>query len=414
MTIAFPDKFLWGVATAPHQGEGNNTSSDLWAMEHMPDSVFHDKSGDANDFWNRYDEDFTLAAGLGLNAFRLGIEWARIEPEQGLISRVALERYDRIIDSCLDHGMAPILTLHHFSSPHWILRNRGWRNPELAKHYAEHAHRIASRFSDRVDWFCTFNEPNTPMQLTGNGLLSPEMAALLDPARDRAARYFGVASEDFAPFLPYADSEEAISVLLDAHARGVEAVHAAAPNAMVGATLSMQEHYGFDGGEEQAAHVDELLNRRWLRDVGTIGDFVGVQNYGRISYDHTGRLHGGEHVMDNNLPMVPATLGATVREAAEVSGKPILVTEHGADLVTERDDLREWFIAESLAGLASTIADGVDVRGYVHWCLVDNFEWFKGWSSHFGLHEFDRETMRRTARPSTATYGKIVRPERAP
>lgn len=409
MTTKFPDGFLWGVANAPHQVEGNNTSSDLWAMEHMPDSMFHDKSGDANDFWNRYAEDFALAAGLGLNAFRLGIEWARIEPEQSLISSVALDHYDRIIDSCLAHGMAPIVTMHHFSSPHWILRNRGCKNPELAKQYADFAHLIATHFGDRVDWFCTFNEPNTPMQMTGNGLLSPEMAALLNPARARAAEYFGVATDDFVPFFPYADTEEAFAVIIDAHTRGVDAVHAAAPNAMAGVTLSMQEHYGFDGGEEQATHVDEIVNRRWLRDMGTVGDFVGVQNYGRISYDHTGRLHGGEHVMDNNLPMVPTTLRATAREAAEVTGKPILITEHGADLVTEHDELREWFVTESLAALATTIADGVDIRGYVHWSLVDNFEWFKGWGSHFGLYEFDRETMRRTARPSTASYSKIVR-----
>lgn len=409
MTTKFPDGFLWGVASAPHQVEGNNTSSDLWAMEHMPDSIFHDKSGDTTDFWNRYPEDFALASGLGLSAFRLGIEWARIEPEQGLISGVALDHYERIIDSCLAHGLSPVVTLHHFSSPHWILKNRGWKNPELAKQYAEYVHRVAQRLGDRIEWFCTFNEANTPMQLTGNGLLDPKMAELLNPVRAKAAKYFGVPTDDFVPFFPFADSEEAIAVVQDAHARGVDAVHAASPDSKVGVTLSMQEHYGFDGGEEQAAHIDEILNRRWLREVGTIGDFVGVQNYGRISYDHTGRLTGGEPLMDNTLPMVPSTLGATVREAAEVTGKPVLVTEHGADLVTARDDLRQWFIKESLAGLAETVADGVDVRGYVHWCLVDNFEWFKGYNAHFGLYEFDRQTMRRTARPSTATYSQIVR-----
>jgi beta-glucosidase len=409
MTTSFPSDFLWGVAGAPHQVEGNNVSSDLWAMEHMPDSMFPDKSGDANDFFHRYSDDFALAAGLGVNSFRLGVEWARIEPERGLISAAALDHYDRVIDSCVAHGLTPIVTLHHFSSPHWILRRRGWKNPEVVEQFAEHAYRVANRLGDRVDWFCTFNEANTPMQMTGNGLLSPEMAALLNPARERAARYFGVDVDDFVPFFPYADTEESFAVILDAHARGVDAVHAARPAAQVGITLSMQEHYGFDGGEDEAARVDEIVNRRWLRDAGTIGDFVGVQNYGRISYDHTGRLHGGEHVMDNKLPMVPTTLGMTVREAADVTGKPVLITEHGADLITAHDELRRWFLTESLANLATTIADGVNVRGYVHWTLVDNFEWFKGWGSHFGLYEFDRETQRRTARPSAQTYGQIVR-----
>ncbi len=379
----------------------------------MPDSMFKEKSGDATDSWNRYAEDFALAASLGLNAFRFGIEWARIEPEQGLISNTVLDHYDRVIDSCLAHGMTPVATLHHFSSPHWILPRRGWKNPELAKQFGDFAHRIATRYGDRVNWFCTINEVNTPMQMTGNGLLSPEMAALLNPARERAAQYFGVPIDDFVPFLPCGDSEEAIAVILDAHRRAVDAVHAGAPNAMAGVTLSMQEHYGFDGGEEQAAHVDEVLNRRWLRDFGTVGDFVGVQNYGRISYDHTGRILGGDCLMDNNLPMVSTTLGTCAREAAEITGKPILITEHGADLTTDRDDVRQWFIAESLAGLASTIADGVDVRGYIHWTMIDNFEWFMGWRSHAGLFEIDRETQRRTARSSTATYSQIVRANKA-
>ena len=117
--------------------------------------------------------------------------------------------------------------------------------------------------------------------------------------------------------------------------------------------------------------------------------------------------------MDNNLPMVSTTLGTCAREAAEITGKPILITEHGADLTTDRDDVRQWFIAESLAGLASTIADGVDVRGYIHWTKIDNFEWFMGWRSHAGLFEIDRETQRRTARSSTATYSQIVRANKA-
>ncbi|WP_305092826.1 glycoside hydrolase family 1 protein [Prescottella sp. R16] len=409
MTKTFPEKFLWGAATAPYQVEGNNLASDLWAMEHMPESMFSEPSGDTVDFYSRYPQDIALLADLGLNTLRLGVEWARIEPEPGQISNAQLDHYERVVDRCLERKVEPVVTLHHFSSPKWIIPRHGWKNPELAERYADHAHRVGTRLGDRVAWYCTFNEVNTPMQMVGNGLLSPAMAELLNPARRRAAEYFGVAEDDFVPFFPYADSEEAIKVVLDAHRRGVDAVHAANSNAMVGVTLSMQEHFGLPGGEEQAAHVDEIVNRRWLRDAGSIGDFVGVQNYGRISYDETGRLHGGEHVMDNMLPMVPSTLGATVREAAEITGKPILVTEHGADLTTDRDELRIWFLRNSLDGLVDAIADGVDVRGYIHWCLTDNWEWFKGYTSHFGLHEVDRATQERIPRPSAAVFGEIAR-----
>lgn len=409
MPTTFPDGFLWGAATAPHQVEGNNVSSDIWAMEHIPDTIYSEPSGDAVDFYHRYRDDIASLAGLGLQALRFGVEWARVEPEPGLVSHAELDHYSRMVDTCLEHGVTPVVTLQHFSSPRWLLTRRGWKNPETAELFADHAARVAARLGDRVSWFCTINEANTPMQLTGNGLLSPTAARLLNPFRAVAAESFGVAADDFAPFFPYADSEEAIAVVLDAHRRAVDAVHAAASGARVGITLSLQEQYAEPGGEEEAARIDELVNLRWLREAGTIGDFVGVQNYSRIRYNAQGRIVDTEHTMGNGLALVPPSLAATVRQAADVTGKPVLITEHGADLSTARDAERIAFIRESLTLLADAIADGVDVRGYIHWCLTDNWEWFKGYNGQFGLYEVDRSTQQRTPRPSAAVLGEIAR-----
>jgi beta-glucosidase len=165
---------------------------------------------------------------------------------------------------------------------------------------------------------------------------------------------------------------------------------------------------GEAGGEQTAADADEQLNRRFLRDFGCVGDFVGVQNYSRIRHDSTGRIEESENLSGMGLPMVPASLAATCRQAHEVTGLPVLVTEHGTDLDTDRDHLREAFIVDSLKILADTISDGVDVRGYIHWSLHDNFEWFKGYQGHFGLVEVDRATQIRTPRPSAATLGRIA------
>lgn len=408
MTRAFPDGFLWGAASAPHQVEGSNVANDVWAMEHIPGGLYSEPSGDAIDFYHRYREDIATMAQLGLGALRFGVEWARVEPEPGLISTAELDHYVRVVDTCLEHNVVPMVTLHHFTSPRWILTRRGWKNSDTAQRFADHAYRVAERFGDRVAWYCTINEANTPFQVIGNGLLSPEMERHMQLFKKTYADQFGVPVDDFAPFLPWADTEEAAEVVVDAHRRGVDAVHAASSKALAGVTLSMQEQYAEPGGETEAAAVDEYLNRRWLRDAGTIGDFVGVQNYSRTRHDAQGRVVDTEHLTDTGLSMVPASLGAVVREAYELTGKPIVITEHGADLPTERDDERVQFIRDSLLGVADAIDDGVDVRGYIHWSLADNWEWVRGYGAHFGLFEVDRATQTRRARPSARMLGRIA------
>ena len=409
MAKTFPEGFLWGAAGAPHQIEGNNVANDVWALEHVDNSIFAEKSGDAIDFYHRYREDIATLAQLGLDTLRLGVEWSRIEPEQGYVSQAELDHYSRVIDTALEYGVTPVVALHHFSSPRWTLTRRGWKNPDIAKWFADEAYRVVERFGDRVGWYATINEINTPTQVTGNGLVSPELESFLPLAKAAAAKQFGVAVDDFAPLLPWADDDQAAAVLTDAHIRAVEAVHAANPSAMVGVTISMQEQYAEPGGEENAKQADEFLNRRWLNTVGKVGDFIGVQNYTRTRYDENGRISDTEHIAESGLALVPESLAATAREAAEVTGKPVLITEHGADLPLARDPERIAFVRASLEHLADAIADGVDVRGYIHWSLHDNWEWAHGYSSHFGLIEVDRATQKRTPRPSAYELGRIAR-----
>lgn len=405
----FPEGFLWGAATAPHQVEGNNVASDVWAMEHTPRTIYVEPSGDALDFYHLYRDDIAGVADIGLNALRLGVEWARIEPEPGLISTAELDHYSRIIDTCLERGVTPVVTLHHFSSPRWLLERRGWKNPDTAKLFADHAARVVARLGDRVKWFCTINEANTPMQLSANGLLPPATTQMLGPAREAYAQDMGIPVEDFAPFFPFGDTEEASEVIIEAHTQAVAAIHATDGDALAGVTLSLQEQVAVPGGEEHAAAADERINKRWLRDTGTVGDFVGVQNYSRITHDENGRVFDTENITGNGLVMAPGSLAATVRQTAALTGKPILITEHGTDLSTERDAERIAHIRRSLELLSDAIEDGVDVRGYIHWCLADNWEWIHGYQGQFGLFEVDRATQVRTPRPSAAAFGEIAR-----
>ena len=238
--MRFPDGFLWGVATAAHQVEGGNITSDAWVMENMPGSLYAEPSGDALDFYHRYPDDVALVASLGLNAFRFGVEWGRIEPERGLVSQAELDHYSRLVDCCLDHGLTPVVTLHHFTSPRWLIRDGGWTNPETAARFAEHTARVVARFGDRVQWYCTINEANTPLQVTGNGLASPALAGRMEAGRATAAAAFGIPVEQFTPFFPYASGEDALAVVADAHRQSVDAVHAANSTAKAGVTLSIQ------------------------------------------------------------------------------------------------------------------------------------------------------------------------------
>jgi beta-glucosidase len=190
--ISFPDGFLWGAATAAHQVEGGNVGCDIWVLEHLPNTIFSEPSRDACDFYHRYPDDVATVAALGLNAFRFGVEWARIEPERGPVSMAALDHYSRLVDCRVEHGLTPVVTLHHFTSPRWLVRAGGWRSTDTPARFAEYAGRVMRRIGDRVEWVCTINEANTPPQLTANGLLSDEMIAAMNAsfakAHPRSAR----------------------------------------------------------------------------------------------------------------------------------------------------------------------------------------------------------------------------------
>ncbi len=189
----------------------------------------------------------------------------------------------------------------------------------------------------------------------------------------------------------------------------VDSVHAAAPGARVGVTLSLQEVTADPGGEQTADAVDEFINRRFLRELGSVGDFIGVQTYTRITFDKDGLKRPAGQVSDNGLELVPTALTATCRQAQQITGLPVLVTEHGVDFDDANDGLRAALIEDALRDLAPAIAEGLDVRGYLHWSLVDNFEWFNGYHGHFGLLGNDRTRQRRWIRPSAVCYGEIAR-----
>ena len=157
--------FLIGAATAAHQVEGNNIHSDFWVMENLKHSDFAEPSGLAVDHYNRYEEDIKLLADAGCSAYRFSIEWARIEPEEGRYDYREIEHYRKVIRCCRENGITPIVTLHHFSSPAWLIRKGGWTNERTVDSFAKYARYVATQLGDELEYVCTINEANMGFQL---------------------------------------------------------------------------------------------------------------------------------------------------------------------------------------------------------------------------------------------------------
>jgi len=404
MNNKFPADFLWGTATAAHQVEGNNTNSDFWVMENVPDTVFAEPSGDAIDHYHRYPEDIALLAGLGFNSYRFSVEWARVEPEDGRFSTAALNHYRRMLEACHAHGLKPVVTYHHFTSPRWLISQGGWQNMATAEKFARYAGKVTQHLGDLVEAVCTINEVNIP-----------RMAALLwmkDQADggfffQQAAAALHTTADKFAPFM-FAGTTFARDVILAAHHQAREAIKAERPSLPVGLTIAMADMQALPGGE---AARDQM--RREVQDVfleaASQDDFVGVQTYTRERYGVEGALdpEEGVELTQMGYEYWPEAIGATLRRAYEVAGVPLMVTENG---IGATDDSRRLaYYQTALQCVADCLQSGLDVRGYFAWSAFDNFEWMLGYEPTFGLVAVDRATQQRSVKPSARWLGQVAR-----
>jgi beta-glucosidase len=385
--MRFPDGFLWGTAVAAHQVEGNNWANDWWAWEHDPAGRCAEPSGDACDFLHRYPEDLALLASMGHNTFRFSVEWARIEPEEGEFSHAAIEHYRRVIEACRVAGMTPMMTLHHFTSPRWFAERGGWERAEHVPLFGRYCERVMRELGGSVPYVCTINEPNIVATM---GYL----VGVFPPGRrDREARL------------------RVNENLIAAHALSVEAVKAGPGNAKVGLTLAMSDYQAVEGGgEERLVEIRRPMQDVFLDAVAAdASDFIGVQTYSRQRIGPGGILgpEPGRETTQMGYEFWPEALGACVRDAAARTGKPVIVTENG--IGTDDDSRRIAYIDTALRALHAAIADGVDVRGYIHWSAMDNFEWALGYRPAFGLIAVDRQTQQRTPKPSAAWYAGVIR-----
>ena len=405
-TQKFPQNFLWGTATAAHQVEGSNLNSDFWVLEHIPGTFFKEPSGDACDHYHRYRQDIALLAGLGFNAYRFSVEWARIEPEEGEFSLAALEHYRDMLLACREHDLTPIVTFHHFTSPRWLMASGGWEDPRTPDKFARYCERTTLYLGDLIGAACTINEANLPAFLHKMGYMPPVEKLHRMRWWRAAAKALGTRSEGLAPFL-YSVSPAAVEIILTAHHRAVEAIRSGPCNFPVGITLALQDIQPVAGGEAKAAELSREINDIYLERLQG-DDFVGVQSYSRMRCGPEGPLppQADVELTQMGYEFWPEALEATIRHAIAVSGLPVLVTENG--IGTTDDARRIAYVQRALRGVLNCLEDGLEVRGYTYWSAFDNFEWSLGYRPTFGLVAVDRMTQVRTLKPSARWLGAIA------
>lgn len=392
----FPAGFLVGASTAAHQIEGNNTNSTWWAHEHRPGSPVAEPSGDACDSLHRWPDDLDIVAEVGLDAYRFSVEWARIEPAPGAFSKAMVAHYRRIVEGCVDRGIEPVVTLHHFTEPLWFARAGGWTAVGAVERFVAYVRAVAPVL-EGVRWVCTINEPN----------MVAIMARVLRQMRGEADDPASVARD--VPGAPLPAAHVATTdALVAAHRSARETLATVAPDALVGWTVANQAIGAEPGGEAHAAAFAEAVEDPFLR-AARDDDFVGVQAYTRNVFgpdgpvrddpEDTRTLTGWEYW--------PPAVGEALRHTAELVGDvPLLVTENG--IATADDDRRIAYTDGALAAVRSAMDDGIDVRGYLHWSLLDNYEW-GSYTPTFGLVGWDRDTFERRPRPSARWLGRVAR-----
>lgn len=424
--MRFSNDFLLGAATAAHQVEGNNIHSDYWAQEHMKHTSFVEPSGDAVDHYNRYEEDIRLMAEAGLNAYRFSIEWARIEPEEDKFDEAEVEHYRKVIRCCKENGIEPIVTLHHFTSPKWLISRGGWEADTTPGYFARYARYVMERLGDELNYVCTINEANMGIQIAaisaryiaqmkaraaaaktdGTVQVGINMEKMMENMRVAAmetAEIFGVPKAEIFVSGRTAHGDE---LVMEAHKAAKAAIKEAVPHVKVGITLSLHDIQEVPGGEDNAAKEWAEEFTHYLPAIEG-DDFLGVQNYTRSRIGADGQLPTpeGAELTQMDYEFYPEALEHVIRKVAKNFKGDLIVTENG--IATTDDSRRTEFIHRALAGVQNCIADGIPVKGYCYWSLLDNFEWQKGYSMTFGLIAVDRTSQTRHPKESLNFLGSF-------
>lgn len=372
----FPPNFYWGSATASYQVEGEVFNNDWAALAEEGKVPICDK---ATDHYHRFEADFDLAKSLGQNAHRFSIEWARIEPEDGEFNMEEIEHYRGVIRALKTRGIEPFITLWHFTQPIWFAEKGGFKNKKSSEIFSRYVRFVIKNLGQEAKFWMTMNEP---LVFASNGYLKGA----------------------WPPFeLSLSNFLKVFRNLVHAHCKAYEAIKEANPLLEVG--IAKHNIY-FSSNKNPlnimlAALSRWFWNRRFIHLIRNHQDFIGLNYYFYKRYGGNGQLPKSDMGWD----IFPEGLYHCLKELSRYK-KPLYITENG--LADAEDTQRAKFISDSLKNVQRAISEGLDVKGYFHWSLLDNYEWMHGFTQRFGLISVEYDTLERTIRPSAYTYKSII------
>ena len=422
--IHFPNSFAWGTATAAHQVEGNNTNNNWYDWEHQLDENnqprIHngDKSILAADHWNRYPDDIKLMKDLGVNHYRFSIEWSKIEPQNGDYNVESIQHYRDLCDSLIKNNITPVVTLHHFTHPTWFEKLGAFEKKENIDHFIEYSEYAFNNLKDLVPIWCTINEPSVFVsQGYFNGIFPPGKkdpvlaATVLENllfAHTKTYKHLkslnggdkaqiGLVKNifQFDPLRRWHILDWAFSKVLN--------------NVFTHSTLDY-----FKKGYSTFSLPGMVKKHMENNDAVGAMDFIGLNYYSRMHVKGQVNLtepfvfekRAKDIQTDMDYALYPEGFYEALHTISTLK-KPIYVTENG--VADQGNNIREMFIKRYLYALHKGLQDGLDIRGYFYWTLMDNFEWAEGYKMKFGLYKVDFETQERTLRESSNLFAKMVK-----
>ncbi|MDO9231677.1 MAG: glycoside hydrolase family 1 protein [bacterium] len=399
--LKFPDGFLWGAATSSYQVEGNNSNTDWWEWEERGKVI--EGSGISCDYYNRFKTDHDFLTELGCKAYRLSIEWSRVESEEGNFSQKEFAHYREVLTDLKNRNIKTQVTLWWWVSPLWFSKKYGFHNKKSVELFTRYVQKVVKELGDLIDLYQVFNEPMVPL---GQGYL----AGVFPPGYKNPIKFW-----------------KALNNVASSHKKAYQIIKEKYPSVPVGVSYLYNWYES-----ENLGFLVAIINRlsKWYR-VDSIDnkirenlDFVAIQYYrlGRIKFDwknikmdSKNQVYFGFTIEKNEKNLMkwityPKGIYKVLMEVKKKHNLPIYITENGVPTDTGLDDEeRIVFIKEHLKFVHKAISEGVDVRGYNHWSLLDNFEWLYGYEPRFGLIEIDFETLERKPRKSFYEYAKICK-----
>lgn len=412
--LRFPKDFLWGASISTHQVEGGSHNQwSRWELEtaqvkvaqapytyqHLP--IWNDiqkqattpsnyVSGKATDHFNRYEADFDIAKKLHFNAVRTGIEWSRIEPEEGKFNQKAIDHYRAYLQALKKREITPVITLWHWTFPDWFAKKGGFARRGNSKYFLRYVEKITSELGEHFEYVITINEPTVYTTMSYHERRWPP--------------------EEGSKLLT-------LQVLLNlarAHRSSYKIIKNRVPRAKVGLAHNCAHYYA--GDDSVISRFVAWLGHRYgneffINRVRRHQDFFGLNYYFANRITGT-RVHNpNKQLNDLGWDMQPDQIRPLIDKLHAKYKKPFIITESGvADM---HDKYRKWWIAESVKAMNGAISDGVPMIGYIHWSLLDNFEWAEGFWPRFGLIEIDYKTLQRKIRPSAHWYARLIKTLRA-